>query len=267
MDIGEPVVVIGNSGSATRVVTLMLRHLGMYLGETVGPKGLDSLWFNNWIAGCERWTREKKLRRIRRAMEQGIAIAQRVIEADPTFKGWGWKSTDLTAVLGEYREVMPQTRLLLIMRDPLDLMWGATTQATDQPEKYAKLYGLQSPKGRSRGAFTRGNAYFLEYWKACNKRAMLAGREMGDRFLLVRLEELIAEPEVQTHRIAAFTPWTSDNEQFRKAHAVIKTPESIGRWKLRGVQGVSDALIQSLAEFGYTYDMADVSRARAEHGA
>lgn len=267
MEIGEPVVITGNSGSATRVVTLMLRNLGMFLGQTVGPKGLDSLWFNRWIAGCERWTKEKKLRRIRRAMSEGIAMAEKFMAQEDHLKGWGWKSTDLTAVLPEFLEVMPQSRLLLIMRDPLDLMWGATTQATDQPEKYARFYGLTSPKGQSRGAFTRGNAYFLEYWKACNRRALQLGRQMGDRFLLVRLEELIAETEVQTHRISAFTPWTSDNEQVREAHAVIKTPESIGRWKLRGVQGVSDALIQSLAEFGYTYDMADVSRARTEHGA
>jgi len=67
----------------------------------------------------------------------------------------------------------------------------------------------------------------LSYWIAANERAIKTGQQLGDRFLLLRYEDLCAYPEREIGRLFAFANIAEDVAPY----TALIAPRSIGRHK------------------------------------
>ncbi|MBI4259891.1 MAG: sulfotransferase, partial [Actinobacteria bacterium] len=111
---------------------------------------------------------------------------------------WGWKEPSTHLVLEALHAHFGwRIRYVHVMRHGLDVAAGARPGEVDP---WARAIG-EDP-GAEPIPFPLAA---LRYWTAANERAIRLGRELlGDRFLLVRLEDLCASPRESVEELLAF---------------------------------------------------------------
>jgi hypothetical protein len=94
----------------------------------------------------------------------------------------------------------------------------------------------------------------MAYWCTANRQAADYGEaSLGDRYHLLRFEDLCLDPELAIAKLAAFVAAPID---VPAAAAQIRPPASIGRWRSHPAAEIR-ALVElgrtALDRFGYAY--------------
>jgi hypothetical protein len=248
-----PIVVGATGGSGTRLVSGLLRRVGVAMGDAVN--GADDslplalffdLWVNAWAAR-DAWFEPAEAVVLEAAMTRSLRHAlARHLGATPTGP-WGWKEPNSIYLLPFLDARVQGLRFVHLVRDGRDMAFSENQR---QLTKHGRPYlagiesTLRSPQERSAALWARINAAAHDHGE----------RSMGGRYLPVRFEDLCAEPAVQIDRLLAFAGVRGDAE--RLAQEEVRPPASLGRWRtqdprllgrVRAVAGLADAL----ARFGY----------------
>jgi hypothetical protein len=235
-----PLVIGATGGSGTRVVARMARAAGVFLGdrlnESEDPWDLIDLYdrhLNAWLA--DPVAREPAL------VEDLGGLLRDHLAPLPAPAPWGWKEPRSLYVLPLLARAFPALRVVHVVRDGRDMAFSSNQ---NQLRKHgAALLGDRAD------AVTPDRS--LALWTAVNARAAQACAALGDRYLVVRFEDLCHQPVVEAERLLEFLGTGGD---ARAVADLVEDPGSLARWRtadpatLRRLDAIGG---DALARFGY----------------
>jgi hypothetical protein len=250
----SPIVIGGTGGSGTRLVQSILVNAGVFMGHHLNAVG-DALDFvgalDRFINPIVTHTRSLNYRPADLPADLGqsaiseLGAAARRIAADCPWAAsqWGWKNPRSMFVLPILHEIYHQLRFIHVLRDGRDMAFSSNQ---NQPQQhYAALFD-EAPT-----AITFEDA--LRFWAKANCEVSSWGlNNLGDRYLILRLEDICDQPEPQIRRLLQWLDLPDRNASALRA--LVATPKSMGRWRQRDAS-VKATLDQigggALRYFGY----------------
>jgi hypothetical protein len=223
----DPTIVSGTGGSGTRVVARILMGAGVFMGGHVNDVGdaipislLCDLWANVFAAR-EKIFRGQEAPGLYPPMVRCLAAALKDHWGnEPPRRSWGWKAPRSMYLLPFFHSQLPHLRFVHLVRDGRDI---ALSQNQAQLNKHGLTY--LSPKELRQRVSVRS----IALWNRINLAAAEYGeRELGDRYVRIRFEDLCAEPASVVGRLLDFVGLEADVET---AARLIEQPSSIGRWR------------------------------------
>lgn len=257
-----PVAIGGVGGSGTRLVAEIVRRLGHYMGDDLNVAN-DNLWFTLLFKRTELWNGvraadefDKAIRVFRAVMAEGGALndsqvrwvqsltaarsqhdsgwlQQRVASllhashrGRPRAGRWGWKEPNTHIVLDRLHLAIPGMKYIHVMRHGLDMAYSTN-------QNQLKLWGR----------FFLGtdgyevNAYWsVKYWCLVHRRVLSLGEHMQGRFFLLNYDAFCAAPREGLRKLLAFLGLTIDQSVQSDLLAMVRVPESTGRFKRQGLE-------------------------------
>jgi len=233
-------------GSGTRVVARIARECGLYIGEDLNPAE-DSMaiaeYYDRWINPF-LWHRHDWGPDVEPEMRAELATVVAQHRAPAQNGRWGWKEPRSIFLVSFLARALPGVRLLHMVRDGRDL---AFSKNQNQPRKHADAFlGSESPDPAEP---TRA----IELWTAVNLEAADAGeKELGERYLRIRFEDLCARPEDEIARVLEFLELEGDAAEFARE---VEPPPTLGRFRDAApalVTRLEEIAAPALERFGYT---------------
>ena len=249
-----PVVSFGTGGSGTRAIAGILKAGGMYLGSRLN-RASDALalepflrrWPEEYVTATG-WVEGDTVRGAPDPAMVGDLLAalkeQRQGIPAPGAR-WGWKAPRTIFVLPAVHHVFRDSYAIQLVRDGRDM---AYSQNQNQLEALGPaLLGDLDPD-------TPQPVRSIALWSRVNVAAAAYGRRfMEGRHLVIRYEDLCAEPERTIARLLAHIEADPDPAVARASELVVPSLE-IGRWRRHDqaeLEAVVAAGAEGLAEFGY----------------
>ena len=243
-----PVVIGAVGGSGTRALTQVLRKAGWFMGHRVDSRNEDSLpmaWFlSKWLKRLRDFPNvdSRTLTKARSDFDRMIQVHRRGI---PSWDApWGWKNPRTMWLLPFLVDRFPQMKFIHMIRDARDMMLSDNTHFLKDhgywmlgPEWWRDLEAAQ-----------------LELWQWGNKRAAEFGeRYLGDRYHMIRYEDLCQKPAETVTRLLEFL----DAPKMNLGPLIdgIRDRGNIGRWRRAGGPEARDLgadMRSDLERFGYT---------------
>ncbi len=194
----EIVVTIGGvGGSGTRVIAGLVNDLGYFIGSRLNESNDNTALAEFFPAFRARiLTRDpqrhtfirQKLRDFAEHMRQDLA------RQPQPYSGWGWKLPANFMVLKDIAALFPHAKYVHTVRHGLDMAYSNNHQQLLNWGTLVDGFTLKNQK-----SVTPQN--LLRYWIQANNRAVESGRTLlGEKFLVIRLEDLCRYPEAQRRR-------------------------------------------------------------------
>lgn len=210
-----PVVVGGTGGSGTRVVERILRHAGVYMGR-VNRTGDARLMAKVDTRHGPRFLRTDDANDMGRAFDR--ALRRHAARAARNGSAWGWKHPQSYLFLPFLNGRLPGMRFVHVIRDGRDM---ALSENRNQLQLYGEVALGRPPEDSQSDA--------AAFWAWANLRAHEHGnRLLGSRYLVLRLEDLCADPSGETLRLLSFAGLDGGHED---AAGEVSVPPSLGRWR------------------------------------
>jgi hypothetical protein len=242
-----PSVIGATGGSGTRVVARIVRRCGLFIGTDLN-KSEDALGFAAFYDG---W--------INRYLELGSAMSADLCEAmTAAFRAcvvrhlgdrdsedaWGWKEPRSIFVLPFLQRELPTLRFLHVVRDGRDMAYSTN-------QNQLRKHGTAASPARHTEPLTPLRSIAL--WNDANLRAADFGeRELRERYLRIRIEDLCAEPTATIETILSFFGLEGDAELIGREE--VRPPATFGRWRLEDPEtaaALSERASEGLRRFGY----------------
>lgn len=252
----SPIIIGATGGSGTRVVRGLLANSGVFMGVRLNGPG-DAMdyepFLDDMINPTLEFTKsldyelsdlppsfsEPAVRRL-----QGIVEKYRA-DQPSDLTAWGWKNARSMYILPFIHHVCPKVRLIHLIRDGRDMALSANQ---NQPRKhYTALFGrpLKDPEHPDPVAA-------IELWSQANLDAAAWGeKHLGDRYVRVRFEELIQQPQEFAEKLLGALKLRADLDQ---ASRDIIVPDSFGAWRKQEndlIEKLNEAGGTALRSFGY----------------
>jgi len=172
---------------------------------------------------------------------------------------WGWKHPPSIHLVPFYAERLPGLRFLHVVRDGRDIIVGGVGADVHLDRLGpAVLDGDGRSCGSEETRWAHPDPPLLDgaarrrrraaFWAATNSAAADFGEKvLGERYLRVRLEDLVDSPAQEAARIAGFLGESVD----ASAYAGIVRPASLGTWRDLDLDGDAAAIEPELRRFGY----------------
>jgi hypothetical protein len=274
-----PIVIGALGGSGTRVPAEVLIESGAHLGRDLN-RARDNLVFTalfkrpRWFSSADDERIHRQLDtfvRYMRGRRYGLADYARlvgsVIHHEPALglresagrvsravthrppadaagaPVWGWKEPNSHVLLPQLIEHFPGLRYVHVVRHGLDM---AYTRNKTQLEVWGAHFGIPMPEDEA----SRASAQ-LDLWIATTKRAIDLGEPLGERFMLMRYEELCREPERELRRLVDLAGLDVDAAALARLCAGVSRPDSVGRWRARGAERFSAEQLAAVESLGF----------------
>lgn len=248
---GGPIAIGGVGGSGTRLVAELLERAGVHLGSDLNA-ARDNLWFTllfkhlgvlDWddarfglaaTAFAERMHTGRvghstalvelldECSADGRDQHDAAWLAQRRASFEHEGEGagarrWGWKEPNTHVVLDRLDGALEDLRYVHVARSGLDM---ALSPNQNQLRLWGPSFGV---------ADGSGPADSLRFWCAAHRRVLDIGANMPGRFLLLRFEDLCADPVQHITRLLGFVGHDDPPSIAAGLAAVVSPPTSIGR--------------------------------------
>lgn len=287
----EPIVVGGVGGSGTRLVAELLLQSGVFMGTDTN-QALDNLWFTLLLKRPHWYTRAARgdaaavheaLRLLEKAMvgtdrwtfKERFSLLEAAVCMSPTGhdhtgdgKGawpfrrlaymlraprvgvpqgcvrWGWKEPNSHIYLQYLAERYPALHFVLVLRHGLDM---ALSSNHAQLKTWGFLHGIVPDDGLP------SPAQLLRYWAVANTKTIELGRRLlGDRFLVVRYDELCETPKSAVERLLSplGLSVTSDLDALIQNPRVVS---SIGRYRHMDLSVFRDEDLAVVRQLGFSF--------------
>ena len=241
-----PVVIGATGGSGTRVMAQVLRKAGWFLGNRVHPDNEDSVpigWFlTKWLKRLKDFPNvdSHTVAGARRDFERMLYLHRRGIYS-PVAR-WGWKNPRSLWLIPFLTARFPELKFIHMIRDARDMMLSENIYFLRQNGHW-----LLGPDW-----WKNPEAAQLELWRASNERALEFARHLGDRYHIVRYEDLCRKPADTVSAVMAFLGQPEIN--IGPLIEGIRDRGNIGRWRndqAAKVVELSRAARADLERFGY----------------
>jgi hypothetical protein len=249
--LSRPLIIGATGGSGTRVVARIVRDGGFFLGthlneseDAIGFGAFSDRWVTKYVRALKEQNEEALEGAMRKDLEGLLQshCAALSLDAHPLF--WGWKEPRSIYLLPFWQRVFPAFKFLHLVRDGRDM---ALSGNQNQLAKHGPALLSWQERWLSRPARS------MLLWSRINTMAADYGaRQMTGRYLLVRFEDLCAEPWREVRRIFRFCEL--GEEAVEMAVREIARPPTLGRWRrepLKRVFMLERLGDESLRRFGY----------------
>lgn len=148
----KTIVIVGPARSGTSIVSSILHHSGVYMGDYGNSYQYEDTQLNygNWTGKIE----EEKIRNFRKI----------ILQRNENYKIWGWKDTNIIHYLPKIRGALVNPVLLFTSRSPLDIARSAEEKDKSHhkvPENYLQICYRSSIGSMSKQfPYMRRNATF-----------------------------------------------------------------------------------------------------------
>lgn len=245
-----PNIIAGTGGSGTRVVARIVRKGGMFIGTHLGPKNDDAREFHAFF---DHWINPYLMREtapLPPASEAAMvrdfraALARHCAELGSAPRPWGWKTPRGLYLLPFFHRQLPTLKFLHLVRDGRDMAYS-------KRRRHLKVHGssVLGPTAEDWGEPLR----LIASWSRLNLLALdYAEQHLPGRYLVVRFEDLCAEPVTTIERIFDFFGLSGHAESI--ARLEVSPPESLGRWREQDPETLTELHRigeVALARFGY----------------
>ncbi|HEY2709487.1 MAG TPA: sulfotransferase [Caulobacteraceae bacterium] len=259
--LGSPVIVFNASHSGSRLLALMLQRLGVFMGSHLNDSE-DSLDVFDLV----RYLVETHAPDYSQLFSDGDStLHMRVLAAfgahladRPPGQPWGWKLPETSHVMPVMARLFPGARCIHLVRDGRDVAFSPFL--APKARFWRKIYfnhdGIASWQGHAmtqRAYRSHGHVFNAARWVNSVTLGRAHGAMLGERYIELRYEELVAEPARQLERLAAFLelPLVADSDW-----SDVRS-QSIGKWRRQPAGQLAEvrALIEpTMAAFGYPWN-------------
>lgn len=175
---------------------------------------------------------------------------------------WGWKDPRNTYTLPIWLNVFPDARVLHITRHGVDVAQSLRVRhqaAADSAwERYRRSRGryVNHPLAPKRSGFAHAlRCSTLEgglgLWEAYTARARGHVRELGDRAMELRYEDLLAEPHQNLGRVLTFCGLSADDKAVRRIAERFDASRGYAYRADEALSRFAEAAADRLRRFGY----------------
>lgn len=260
--LGPPVIVFNASHSGSRLLALMLKRVGVFMGSNLN-ESFDSLDLSDLV----RYIVERHAPDFSGLFNSGDAglpfRAQAAFDAHladwPTGQRWGWKLPETGHVLPVMSRLFPQARCVHLVRDGRDVAFSPFL--APKAPYWRKIYFNDDRIGSWRGhamsqrAYrAHGHVFNAARWVNSVTLGRAHGAMLGERYLEIRYEALVADPVGELARLAEFLGVDAPSPAL--ACADVRS-QSVGKWRrrpAREIEEVRAVLEPTLAAFGYDWE-------------
>lgn len=244
----SPVFVGGVGGSGTRVVTEILKQMGIFMGANLNNSN-DYLEFSRLGAKLRQLmqesgeaTNDEILDHVHSSLDELKCLIFKEMEETPgeNYCGWGWKTPPNFIILEHLNSHFDGMKYIHVIRHGLDMAFSSNL---NQLKLWGFYFGIdQENMGLHQAA--------LKYWIAANKYAIrLAQQLLNDRFLLLKYEDLCLSPDDTISKILKFLDVKSDKEL--NVSKLVCSPGTIGRSIGYPIHLFEQADLQEVAQLGF----------------
>jgi hypothetical protein len=269
--LGPPVIVFSASHSGSRLLALMLQRLGVFMGSHLNESE-DSVDvfdlvrylveahapdFSGLFGGGDPALKAKAL-----------ATFHAHLADRPEGQLWGWKLPETSHVMPVMARLFPEARCLHLVRDGRDVAFSPflAPKAPFWRKIYFnddRIYSWRGHAMTQRAYRDYGHLFNAARWVNSVTLGRAHGAMLGERYLEVRYEALVADPAAEMARMAAFLgvdlpSVVAELPQVR--------PQSVGKWQaqpLRQLDEIRAIMEPTLGAFGYDWreraSLADTS--------
>jgi hypothetical protein len=258
--LGPPVIAFNASHSGSRLLALMLGRLGVFMGSNLNDSE-DSLDLFDLV----RYLVETHAPDYSRLFAEGdptlTARVETAIESHLANRApgqpWGWKLCETGHALPVISRLFPSARCIHLLRDGRDVAFSPFV--APKARFWRKIYfnddQIDSWRGlrmTQRAYRAHGHVFNAARWVNSVTLGRTYGSMLGERYLEMRYEQLVADPEGELARLAEFlgmTPASFDAGEVRA--------QSIGKWRRQRPREIAEAMAvlePTLSAFGYDDD-------------
>jgi hypothetical protein len=231
-------VIGATGGSGTRVAARIVRRAGMFIGSDLN-RSEDALDF---AAFADRWLDRIAAgeRSAEPVAELRALVARQHAEAGTS--PWGWKEPRSVYLLPLLAAELPGLRFMHVVRDGRDM--ALSTNQVQLGKHGDAVIGTSNEPAELRS---------ITLWSVVNLRAADFGeRELGERYLRVRYEDLCTDPADVTRAVLRFFGLDGDVERI--AAEEVQPPATLGRWRTADPKltaALGERAAEALSRFGY----------------
>jgi len=232
----QTAILIGaTGGSGTRALCHALRGIGVFMGVRLNDPG-DAMDFEPILDDCIN-----PVLRATKTLDYRVADLPAPLAREVTDRyretalihlrdrpaeaiGWGWKNPRSMFLLPCIAQVLPSLVFVHLVRDGRSM---ALSRNQNQVTKhFESLFGTPGDHTDRPGC--------IRLWATANAAvADWGARELADRYLRIRFEDLYTEPRTHLDRIlaAAGLDGVVDPDRVASAAAAIRRPPDAERWR------------------------------------
>jgi hypothetical protein len=256
-----PVVIFGTGGSGTRVLQVLTDRSGFFMGTHLNGPGdsLDIGWFmrrwlddylgrSDWIGQMTRGSQRNRFR-VPTGMAEDFAgtieVHREAID-DPDAM-WGWKTPRAILIFPFVHEFFPGMKAVHLVRDGRDMAYSKN-------QNQARRHGPQLLDNEQQELPKPVRS--MAFWARVNLAAARYGeRNLGDRYLCMRYEDICSEPRTAGVRLLDFLDSPAAREPIQEfAASEIRPSSTMGRWREREAAEIRELESvggEALHKFGY----------------
>jgi Sulfotransferase family len=273
-DRAYPVAIGGIGGSGTRLGAALLRILGYYIGDDLNGS-LDNLWFTllfkrrsilsedrsdfcglvslffSRMSGEAEFSNEQRVRvltlagddRIQHPQDWLRRRAELFIGAESSRRPGqpcGWKEPNTHIIIDRLLEIHPDLRYIHFTRHPLDMAFSSNQ---NQLENWGPVLLNRDVAKEPRQS--------LAYWCAAHRRMKTVMQQWPERTIGVDFDELCADPQTQSARLATFLGAAIPDHTTRLCDLIEPGRLSSGRFKSADLTQFFEADMSYVRELGY----------------
>jgi hypothetical protein len=246
-----PYIIGATGGSGTRVAARIIRHGGVCPGTNLNLSedamdfgAFSDRWINRFVKAHGEQRAQALEREMKKDLESVLEQHRGRQARRDHLSPWGWKEPRSIYLLPFWQRQFPSLKFLHMVRDGRDMAFSSNQQ---QLTKHGRALlnwreRLMSRPSRSMLLWSRINTMAADY----------ASQHLPGQYLLVRFEDLCAEPEREIRRIIEFFELAGDAAEI--ARKEVAPPVSLGRWRAQHPATVSKLERmgeEALKRFGY----------------
>jgi LPS sulfotransferase NodH len=258
--LGPPVIVFNASHSGSRLLATLVGRLGVFMGSNLNASE-DSLDLFDLV----KHVVEAHAPDYSRLFAEGdpslparvdVAIASHLANRAPGQR-WGWKLCETGHALPVISRLFPDARYVHLLRDGRDVAFSPFV--APKSRFWRKIYfnddRIDSWRGlrmTQRAYRAHGHVFNAARWVNSVTLGRTHGAMLGERYLEMRYEQLVADPHGELARLAEFLGMPPVGFEAGEVRV-----QSIGKWRRQRARHVAEAmevLEPTLGAFGYGAD-------------
>lgn len=262
--LGQPVIVFSASHSGSRLLALMLQRLGVFMGSHLNESedSLDVFDLVRYLVESHAPDYSKLFCEGDATLRARALAAFTAHLADcPRGRRWGWKLPETSHVMPVMARLFPEARCVHLVRDGRDVAFSPflAPKAPFWRKIYFnddRIYSWRGHAMTQRAYRSHGHLFNAARWVNSVTLGRAHGAMLGERYLEVRYEALVANPSAEMARLAAFleVPPVSGEGDWSDVRA-----QSVGKWRSQSPRQLAEIrpiVEPTLGAFGYDWTEA-----------
>lgn len=269
-----PTVAIGGvGGSGTRLVAQFFEKMGVFMGPDMNSSH-DNIWFTllfrrkdvlkidseefayrfaifasamtgfrpfepdieNYLSGLVATLPAPRSdvaqRRVKSLLEKREPLS--------SHRFWGWKEPNTHIVLERLLQLQPDLKYIHVMRNGLDM---AYSKNQNQPRFWNRVYNQHRTDVSPEES--------LHFWCRTHQKMLELSRTFPVSIKMVRFEDICDDPNATIRDMAAHAGLAPSPADIAQLTALIKRPESIGRFRDHDPSGFPPSDLNIVEQMGY----------------